>query len=192
MSTPEMGDWFRTTLEAALTDVTSHQRRQQSALTKRRGELVSMQDRLLNAYRACSIDEPRFKAKGEDLKGQVATINESLVSVEDIEEACAETAVQLFDWSQQAADLWRGSNKSVRREILNAVCLNRTLTDLSLVTQKRKPFDVLAKRPDLKKSRGDKTRLELFCSAFSDLQTSDPAAFAGLKALIGLDLKQLK
>ena len=74
---------------------------------------------------------------------------------QQVDEACAETALQLFDWSQQAADLWRGSNNAVRREILDAVCLNRTLSDVSLVTEKRKPFDVLAKRPDLKNSRGD-------------------------------------
>ena len=155
MPTPEIGTWFRTALEAALGDLTSHQCRQQSSLTKRRGELAGMQDRLLNAYIAGSIDEATFKAKGDDLKTQIATIDESLASVEDIDEACAETALQLFDWSQQAADLWRGSNNAVRREILDAVCLNRTLSDVSLVTEKRKPFDVLAKRPDLKKSRGD-------------------------------------
>jgi ABC-type transporter Mla MlaB component len=39
-------------------------------------------------------------------------------------------------------------------------------------------------------SRGDKTRLELFCSALSDLQTSDPLCFAGLKHLIGQTRKQ--
>ncbi len=72
--------------------------------------------------------------------------------------ACGETALQLFDWSQKAADLWRGSNNVLRREILDAVCLNRTLSDVSLVTEKRKPFDVLAKRPDLKNSRGDRIR----------------------------------
>ena len=155
MPTPEIGDWFRTALEAALTDVTSHQRRQQSALTKRRGELAGMQDRLLNAYLAGSIDEATFKAKGNDLKAQVATINESPASVEDVGEAFAETALQIFDWSQKAADLWRGSNNAVRREILDAVCLNRTLSDVSLATQKRKPFDVLAKRPDLKNSRAN-------------------------------------
>jgi transposase InsO family protein len=41
-------------------------------------------------------------------------------------------------------------------------------------------------------SRAEKTRLELFCSAFSELQTSDPAAFVGLKALIGEHRKQPK
>ena len=47
------------------------------------------------------------------------------------------------------------SNNAVRREILNAVCLNRTLTDVNLNVTKRKPFDVSAKGPDLKNSRGD-------------------------------------
>ncbi|MGI9470302.1 MAG: recombinase zinc beta ribbon domain-containing protein [Rubripirellula sp.] len=148
MPTPDIASWFRTALEAALTDVTSHQRRQQSSLTKRRGELAGMQDRLLNAGIAGSIDEATFKAKGDELKTQIATVDESLASVEDIDEGCAETALQLLDWSQQAADLWRGSNNAVRREILDAVCLNRTMSDVSLVTEKRKPFDVLAKRPD--------------------------------------------
>jgi site-specific DNA recombinase len=167
MPTPAIAEWFRNTLEAALGDLTSHQRRQQSSLAKRRAELVNMQDRLLNAYLAGSIDAPTFKAKGDDLKTQLATVDESFASVEDIDEACTETALQLFDWSQRAADLWRGSNNAVRREILDTVCLNRTLSDVSLVTQKRKPFDVLVKRPDLKKSRGNQTRLELFASPVS-------------------------
>ena len=121
MPTPEIGDWFRTALEAALSDLTCHQRRQQSSLAKRRGELVNMQDRLLNAYLANKIDEMTFTAKTDELKAQRATVEEALASTEDVDEACAETALQLFDWSQQAADLWRGSNNAVRREILDAV-----------------------------------------------------------------------
>ena len=78
-----------------------------------------MQDRLLNASIAGSIDEATFKAKGDDLKPQIATVDDSLASVEDIDEACAETALYLFDWSHEAADLWRGSNTASRREILD-------------------------------------------------------------------------
>jgi hypothetical protein len=79
MPTPEIAGWFRNTLEAALGDLTSHQRRQQLSLTKRRAELANMQDRLLNAYLAGSIDEPT-KAKGDDLKAQLVTVDESLDS----------------------------------------------------------------------------------------------------------------
>lgn len=92
MPTREIGDWFRTALEAALGDLTTQQRRQQSSLTKRRSELASMQDRLLNAYLAGSIDEPTFKTKGDDLRAQVALVDESLATVGDVDEACAETA----------------------------------------------------------------------------------------------------
>jgi hypothetical protein len=56
----------------------------------------------------------------------------------------------------------------------------------------RRPFDTLCLTEDIEQSRGDKTRLELFASALSDLQTSDPVAFAGLKSLIGQSRKQLK
>ena len=63
-------------------------------------------------------------------------------------------------------------------EILDAVCLNRTLSDVSLVTEKRKPFDVLAKRPNWKKSRGDCRIFEPFVpeqlvTAFAQLVMDD-------------------
>ena len=42
-----------------------------------------------------------------------------------------ETALALFDWAQRAAEIWRGSNNAIRRDILDAVCLNRTLISIS-------------------------------------------------------------
>jgi len=61
-----------------------------------------------------------------------------------------------FDWSQNVADLWLGSNITQKREILDLVCLNRALSDVTLVTTKRKPFDGLAERLKNENSRGDK------------------------------------
>lgn len=66
------------------------------------------------------------------------------------------TALAIFEWSQNAAAIWRGSNNALKRDILDSVCLNRTLSDVSLVTTKRKPFDILAERPRFKESRGDR------------------------------------
>jgi hypothetical protein len=64
------------------------------------------------------------------------------------------------------------------------------------VAETRRPCrrDFTPKTSDLrgKTSRGDKTPLELFVTALSDLQASDPVVFAGLKALIGQNRKQLK
>ncbi len=93
-------------------------------------------------------------------------------------EACNATLLWLFQGfgivrvcpiaRQRAADIWRGSNNAVRREILNAVCLNRTLTDVNLDATKRKPFDVFAKGLEIKNSRGDRIRT---CDLLTPSQT---------------------
>jgi site-specific DNA recombinase len=153
---PEIAAWFRTALGAAFADITSTQHTQSAALTKRQSELRSMQDRLLNAYLAATVDEATYTAKSSELRDQLARVQESLDALGTIDPTCAAAALAVFDWSQNAADTWRGSNNAVRREILESVCLNRTLSDVNLVTQKRKPFDVFVEGLDLKKSRGDR------------------------------------
>lgn len=152
----EIADWFRTEIRSAVDDLTSYQRRQASSLAKRKAELATMQDRLLNAYLAGNVDEAVHKAKCTELKGEAAKTDESLTKMQTIAPGRGEAAVALFDWTQRAADHWRGSNNATRRQILDAVCLNRTLTDLTLVTTKRKPFDVFAERPQMENSRGDR------------------------------------
>ena len=97
-----------------------------------------------------------FYPNGE--KCGAAKTDEALARVGDVIPARGETALALFDWTQRAADIWRGSNNAVRRKILDVVCLNRTLDDVNLVATKRKPFDVFAEGLDLENSRGDRIR----------------------------------
>ena len=63
-------------------------------------------------------------------------------------------ALSVFDFSQNLATAWEGSNSEARREILDCVSLNRTVTDTTLCVTKRKPFDYLAERPFLKNGDG--------------------------------------
>jgi hypothetical protein len=156
MATPEVASWFRTELRAAATDLTAYRRRQATSLGKRKSELATMQDRLLNAYLAGTVDEVVYTAKAAELKAEAAKADEALAQLGDVDPGRAETAVALFDWTQNAAETWLGSNNSIRREILDLVCLNRTLTDVSLVTTKRKPFDVFAEGLVLENSRGER------------------------------------
>ena len=155
LPTLEIASWFRTELRAAVKDLTAYRRRQAVSLAKRKTELANMQDRLLNAYLAGTVEETIFKAKSNELRAETAKTDEALALLGDVAPTRVESALALFDWSQQGADIWRGSNNAVRREILDAVCLNRTLGDVNLYATKRKPFDVFAERPDLKNSRGD-------------------------------------
>lgn len=68
----------------------------------------------------------------------------------------AQCARRVFDFNQNAAETWRGSNMHQKREILDLVCLNRTLSDVSLDTTMRKPFDGLAERLKNENSRSDR------------------------------------
>jgi hypothetical protein len=61
----------------------------------------------------------------------------------------------VFDWSQKAAEIWRGSNTTARRQIPDSICLNRQVSDVTLVTAERKPVDFFVERLPLKKSRDD-------------------------------------
>lgn len=156
MPTPEVASWFRTELCAAVKDLTGYRRQQATALAKRKSELATMQDRLLNAYLAGTVEEERFQSKSNELKAEAAKADEALGQLGDTDPTRGETAVALFDWTQRAADHWLGSNDSVRRQILDSVCLNRNLGDVSLVATKRKPFDILAEGLVSNDSRGDR------------------------------------
>jgi site-specific DNA recombinase len=73
------------------------------------------------------------------------------VAAEDVQ-----TALGVFQFAQNAAQIWRGSKMDQKREILDSVSLSRLLGDVTLVVEKRKPFDELAKRPLVTPSRGDR------------------------------------
>ena len=112
-------------------------------------ELRNMKDRLLNAYLTGMLDEDAFNAKAAELKGEVADVVESLAKLDQAVPPDGELALKVFDWTQRLPEIWRGSNITARREILETTCSNRTLTDVSLCLAKRKPFDILAERPEI-------------------------------------------
>ena len=74
-------------------------------------------------------------------------------------------AVKAFELSQALRSKWLTADYDAKRRILEIVCLNCTLDGATLVPEIRKPFDVLAEGLLSEKSRGNRTRLELFCGA---------------------------
>jgi site-specific DNA recombinase len=158
LPTPEIAAWFRESLAAAFADVTAAKRRQVTSLTKRKPELATMQDRLLNAYLAGTIDEATYAAKSAEIKGDLMQSDETLEQLNSAESVDSDLGLRHFEWSQNMANLWLGSNISQKREILDLICLNRTLSDVSLVLVKRKPFDFLFERLSIQSNRGDRIR----------------------------------
>jgi len=152
----ESADWFRDTLKAVFDDREQVERERRRALNKRRNELAGMQERLLNTHLVGAIDEATFTAKSTDLKHQQA-------DVERLDLNRVEMTLKAFDFSQNLVEIWRGSNSARRRELLDCVSLNCTLSEVSLYIARRKPFDFFAERPFLRNSRGDWIRTSDLC-----------------------------
>ena len=97
-----------------------------------------MQDRLLNAYLANTIDEATYNAKSAELKSDALKAEEEIEKLNDVQPLDADLGLKLFDWSQNVAELWLGSNNRQKREILDLLCLNRAMSDVSLLLSKEK------------------------------------------------------
>lgn len=152
----ERRDWFRRNLAAACDDQTRLREEQNRQARKRLTELEQMQQRLLDGYLAGAVEKEAFTAKSAELKVEIERLRDRLADAKGPGEEVGQHVVALFDFAQDAAGTWTVSGTDARRAILARVLLKRSLTAVSLVTTKRKPFDVLAERPFLKKSRGDR------------------------------------
>ena len=158
----ELADWFNQALQAAFKNTGEVQRQQRLTLNKRAAEIEAMQERLLNAYLAGTIDEKTLVAKQTQLRDESATVAATLATSGEVDAEDVRTALGVFQFAQNAAQIWRGSKMDQKREILDSLSLNRLLGDVTLVVEKRKPFDELVKRPRVTSSRGDRTAIELF------------------------------
>jgi len=68
----------------------------------------------------------------------------------------APASLATFEFSQNLVERWRGSNSAQKRELLEVASSNRKVSDVTLVLEKRRPFDFLVERPFLQKSRGER------------------------------------
>lgn len=148
--------WFREQLVESCRDETMLREERLKHLRRRKIDLAAMEQRLLDAYLAGAVDKNTFTAKTLLHKEEMEKVEINIQTSRATPLTGIEQAVEAFDLAQSAADRWRISNKDERRALLDAVLLNKTLNATSLVTTKRKPFDVLAEGPIIKLSRGDR------------------------------------
>lgn len=152
----EVADWFRESLKSAFADLSQTHRDRSKLLQKQKTELTNKQNRLLDAFLGGTIEESIFKAKQQELNDEAARVEEALEAADKTKTIDVESALAVFDFSQNAAEIWRRSKMDSKRELLESLSLNRTLSDVSLLISKRKPFDILAERPLIQLSRDDR------------------------------------
>ncbi len=158
ISDAETADWMRHALGETFDNASKMRDQRRAFLVKRKSELTNMKDRLLNAFLAGTIDEQTFRTKTADLKRDLDDVDRNMEEAGNANATGGDTALSVFDFSQNIVGIWRGSNFRGRREILECVSSNVALSDVSLMVAKRKPFDFLAERPLLENGEGSGTR----------------------------------
>jgi hypothetical protein len=120
---------------------------------KRLAELEQMQQRLLDGFLAGAIEIDAFTVKNAEMKVEMERVRERLADTKPIGAEIGQRANVIFEFAQNAARDWRVSGKDQRRGILCRTLLKRSLSATSLVTTKKKPFDLLAEGRFLDESR---------------------------------------
>ncbi|HUQ68515.1 MAG TPA: hypothetical protein VM165_03270 [Planctomycetaceae bacterium] len=106
--------------------------------------LIAQQDRLLNLRIDDQVDEPTFLRKQTELRDRLASIKLQLDVLGRTHDETAELAIKVFELSQTLRQQWLTADYATKRRILEIVCLNCRMDDVTLVLEMRKPFDVLA------------------------------------------------
>jgi DNA invertase Pin-like site-specific DNA recombinase/ribosomal protein L37E len=145
--------WFRDSIIAAFQDDTLLRAERAKSLKRRVSDLEKMQQRLLDAYLAGGLDQKTFTTKTSQFKDQIAQARMDIQTSKAAPLTGFEQVLEVFDLAQEAAKRWETGDHAARRDLLDAILLNRSLSATSLVTTKRKPFDLLAEGLVLKKSR---------------------------------------
>ncbi|MDX1968587.1 MAG: recombinase family protein [Planctomycetaceae bacterium] len=149
---------------------------EQSATTERESLVRELdgvrkqKERLLNLRLLDEIEAETFAAKQAELRSKETRLQTQLEGQGRQQSERADLAVKVFELSQTLAEKWVTADIPEKRLLLEIVCLNWTLNDVTLCPTMRKPFDILAEGLLVSSSRGNKTPIELFRPPISEIK----------------------
>ncbi|WDI43702.1 recombinase family protein [Bremerella sp. P1] len=152
-------DDFRELIREELRQATNWDERASARKAKQLQEdLVQVRDqqnRLLNLRMLEEIDADTFASKSQELRDREEELKLEIDVADRGRHEIIDIAVKAFELSQSLREKWLTADYDAKRRLLEIICLNWTLDDVSLVPTMRKPFDLLVKGLVSKDSRGD-------------------------------------
>ena len=155
-------DWLARVLRARTQDNQREATERHAELSRQLTLLRNQQDRLLNLRLLEEIDESTFARKNTALGDQISALTLQIEACDRNHGEKTDVAVKAFELSQALSEKWLRADARAKRRLLEIVCLNYSLDDVTLVPEMRKPFDILAEDVVSSLSRGDRTAIELF------------------------------
>ena len=148
---------FRDTFREQLRKATNWDERSTAAKAEQlQDELVQVRDhqnRLLNLRLLEEIEADTYAMKAQELRDRESELKLQIDSADRNRHEIIDTAIKAFELSQNLRAKWFAADWAAKRRILEIVCLNWKLDGVSLVTEWRKPFDLLAEGLLTKDSR---------------------------------------
>ena len=149
-------DWFARVLRERTRGQQTARQEQLAELNRQLTLLRKQQDQLLNLRLLGEIDQDTFAAKGTELRDRIARLSIEVDAHDRSREEQGEIALAAFELSQTLQEKWVTADYRAKRRMLEIVCLNFTLVDVTLVPAIRKPFDVLAEGLVSENSRAER------------------------------------
>ena len=149
-------DWFRTVLASQTRDQQHETRSQRDELQRQLTMAMNQQDRLVNLRVDGEIEADIFANKKTELRDRMASLKLQMDSLDRNRDEMADLVSKVFELSQTLREKWLTADYHCKRRILEIICLNFWLDDVTLCYEMRKPFDVLAEGLPVQWSRADR------------------------------------
>lgn len=149
-------DWFRLVLASQTRDAQADSKAQRAELKRQETLTIQQQERLLEMRISEEVDQATYAKKSTQLRDRLASLKLQLDCVDRSRDELADLASKVFELSQGLKKKWVTADYDEKRRLLQIVCLNCTLNDVTLCPTIRKPFDMLAEGLLVSSSRDDK------------------------------------
>ena len=154
----EVRDWVLRVLRERTREEQDFTQKQRAELRRQLSLLEGQKDRLLNLRLLDEIEADTFATKSTEIRDRAASLTLEIEALNRGHDEDSDIAVKAFELSQSLMDKWVTADYAAKRRILEIVCLNFRLDDVSLCPEWIKPFDILAKGLLVQSSRGERIR----------------------------------
>ena len=152
----EIRDWVLRVLRARTREEQDHTREQDAELHRQLSVVKAQRDRLLNLRLLEEIEAETYATKDTELRDRMAQIKLQIEALDRNHDENSDIALKAFELSQSLTEKWLTADCAAKRQILEILCLNLRLDDVTLCPTMRKPFNVLAEGLISRESRGER------------------------------------
>ena len=152
---PKIRDWIEQVLHARTKNEQTESRQLISDLNRQLSNLRQQQDELLNLRLLGEVEGETYTRKAAELREREEDMKLRVEAASRGRHETADLAIKVFELSQSLTNKWETADYAAKRRILEIICLNFTLDDVTLVPEMRKPFQILAEGLSVQSSRGD-------------------------------------